>query len=47
MSFSVEYYELENGNCPVEDFILEQNNKMQAKIFKNLELLECRGNELR
>lgn len=47
MSFSVEYYELENGNCPVEDFILEQNNKMQAKIFKNLELLENRGNELR
>ena len=47
MSFSVEYYELENGNCPVEDFILEQNNKMQAKIFKNLELLESRGNELR
>lgn len=47
MNFSVEYYELENGNCPAEDFILSQNNKMQAKIFKNLELLEIRGNELR
>ena len=47
MYFQVEYYETENGNCPVESFILAQNNKMQAKIFKNLELLECRGNELR
>lgn len=47
MSFCVEYYELENGTCPVEKFILIQDNKMQAKIFKNLELLEIRGNELR
>lgn len=47
MGFNVEYYELENGNCPVEKFILEQDNKMQAKIFRNLELLESRGNELR
>ncbi len=47
MNFSVEYYETKGGNCPVEKFILEQNNKMQAKIFKNLELLESRGNELR
>lgn len=47
MSFCVEYYELENGTCPAEEFILKQDNKMQAKIFKNLELLEIRGNELR
>ena len=47
MSFCVEYYELENGTCTVEEFILKQDNKMQAKIFKNLELLEIRGNELR
>ena len=47
MSFCVEYYELENGTCPVEEFILKQDNKMQAKIFKNLELLEIRWNELR
>lgn len=47
MSFCVEYYELENWTCPVEEFILKQDNKMQAKIFKNLELLEIRWNELR
>lgn len=40
MSFCVEYYELENGTFPVEEFILKQDNKMQTKIFKNLELLE-------
>ncbi|WP_337565675.1 type II toxin-antitoxin system RelE/ParE family toxin [Ruminococcus sp.] len=27
--------------------MLKQDNKMQTKIFKNLELLEIRGNELR
>ncbi|WP_440448200.1 type II toxin-antitoxin system RelE/ParE family toxin [Ruminococcus sp.] len=27
--------------------MLKQDNKMQAKIFKNLELLEIRENELR
>ena len=32
---------------PVRDFILEQDNKMQAKIFHNLELLELNGNSLR
>jgi phage-related protein len=47
MSFCVEYYELENGTCTVEEFILKQDNKMQTKIFKNLELLEIRENELR
>lgn len=46
MSFCVEYYELENGTCPVEEFILKQDNKMQAKIFKNLELLEIRENDI-
>lgn len=46
MSFDVEFYEC-NGNVPVKDFILEQDNKMQAKIFHNLELLELNGNSLR
>ena len=47
MSFCVEYYELENGTCPVEEFILKQDNKMQAKIFAALELLESKGPALR
>lgn len=45
--FIVEYYETETGVLPVEEFILSQNIKMQAKIFRTLELLELKGNELR
>ena len=47
MDYTVEYYEKDDGSRPAEEFILSQDNKMQAKIFKNLELLEIRGNELR
>ena len=46
-NFNVEYYETKEGKLPVEDFILAQNIKMQAKIFRTLELLEIKGNELR
>ena len=45
--FNVEFYETEQGECPVEDFINEQETKMQAKIYRMLDLLEERGNELR
>ena len=40
MSFSVEYYELENGNCPVEDFILEQNNKNYSENVESCEIID-------
>lgn len=46
MNFDVEFYEC-NGDIPVRDFIIKQDNKMQAKIFHNLELLELNGNSLR
>lgn len=45
--FSVEYYEEGKGNFPVERFILKQDLKMRASIFRVLELLELRGHELR
>jgi len=47
VQFNVEYFETLKGDYPAEKFILSQDNKMQAKIFKNLELLENKGNELR
>ena len=47
MSYSVEYYEREDGSRPAEEFILSQNNKMQAKLFMVLEVLEERGPALR
>lgn len=46
MKFEIELYEYNNKE-PVKDFILEQDIKMQAKIFHNLELLELEGNFLR
>ena len=45
--FTVEYYESDDGSYPVETFILAQNPKMQAKIFRSLMLLEQYGNQLR
>ena len=47
MPFDVKYFEKENGTFPAETFILEQSQKMQAKIFRDLELLEKNGYELR
>lgn len=43
MDFMVEYYEKADGSRPAEEFILSQDNKMQAKIFAALELLELKG----
>ncbi len=40
MNFEVEYFQKDDGTYPVEDFILSQEYKMQAKIFRMLELLE-------
>ena len=47
MSYDVEYYELEDGSRPAEDFILAQEYKMRAKIFSNLAYLETMGPRLR
>ena len=47
MSFTVEYFQNRDGTYPVEDFILSQEYKMQAKIFRMIELLELNGNALR
>ena len=45
--FQVVFYETVKGSRPVEEFILAQNVKMQAKIFQSLTLLEEQGNNLR
>ena len=47
MDYVVEYYEKADGSRPAEEFILSQDNKMQAKIFAALELLELKGPALR
>lgn len=47
MSYTVEYYEMEDGTKPAEEFILAQDVKMRAKIFTMLEFLESMGPNLR
>ena len=47
LNFEVLFYQKEDGKIPVEEFILSQNLKVQAKIFRYLELLEKEGNNLR
>lgn len=45
--FEVIFYEKENGDCPVEEFICSLDVKMRAKMVGLLELLEEKGNQLR
>lgn len=45
--FEVLFYEKENGECPVEKFIISLDIKMRAKMIGLLELLEEKGNLLR
>lgn len=45
--FEVEFFDKADGTYPAEEFILSQENKMRAKIYRMLDLLAERGNELR
>lgn len=45
--FEVVFYESEDGDCPVENFLLSLDTKMKAKMVGLLELLEEYGNQLR
>ncbi len=40
MRFEVEFYEKENGNQPVREFIISQEKKMIAKILDMINLLQ-------
>jgi phage-related protein len=46
MEYSVELYDKRNSKKPVLDFILDLNPKQQAKIYREIDLLEKFGNEL-
>jgi len=47
LKFEVQFYEKENGERPVKDFLLSLDKKMQAKLLGLLDVLEEKGNELR
>ena len=45
--FTIEPYEKENGESPVEDFINSLDMKMRAKVYGLLSILQDKGNMLR
>lgn len=45
--FEIYYYEKTDGTKPAKDYILSEDNKLKAKIFKTIELLSEFGNNLR
>lgn len=47
MGYDVEFYQKENGDVPVMDFLLSLRTKMRAKAFSEIELLRKHGPTLR
>lgn len=47
MKFEVLFYEKENGERPVKDFLQSLDKKMQAKLLGLFDVLEEKDNELR
>lgn len=45
--FTVEFYEKENGEIPVEEFLDSLDVKMRAKLIMILKVLQEKGNQLR
>lgn len=45
--FQVEFYEKENGDIPVENFLNSLDIKMRNKILMILNVLQEKGNQLR
>lgn len=45
--FTIEFYEKENGDIPVEEFLLGLNIKMRAKLIGIMKILQEKGNLLR
>jgi phage-related protein len=46
MEYIVEMYEKTDGKTPVLEFILNLSPKQQAKVYREIDLLEKFGNEL-
>ena len=46
-NFEVDFYMRENGQVPVRDFLFALSPKLRAKAFRDIELLQKYGNELR
>ena len=47
MQFEIVFYEKADGTEPAKDFMLSLDTKMRAKMFRTVELLRDKGNDLR
>lgn len=47
VNFTVLFYETKNGRKPAEEFLLELDPKMRAKMVRIIQLLAVNGNDLR
>jgi phage-related protein len=47
VAYDVEFYQKENGDIPVMDFLLSLQPKMRAKAYSEIELLKKHGADLR
>lgn len=47
MSWKIRFFQTSRGDCPVTDFIEEQNLATQTKITHTIELLETYGYQLK
>jgi phage-related protein len=45
--FTIEFYEKENGEIPIEKFLNSLDTKMRAKTLGLMDVLQDKGNELR
>lgn len=46
-NFKAEFYKTKDGTKPAKDFMLSQDDKMKAKLFGLVDILEEYGNSLR
>lgn len=46
-NIEVEFYQRENGQVPVLDFLFSLSPKLRAKAFRDIELLKQHGSEFR
>ncbi len=43
MKWEIEFYQDSQGNIPVQDFISQQSAKVEAKIYRHIDLLQDFG----
>ncbi len=43
MKWEIDFYQDSQGNIPVQDFICQQSAKVEAKIYKYIDLLQDFG----